>query len=388
MNDVSKITPYSDGKKRRMKMTKLTAVALTTHGANQEANVTFFKSRKGKVEKSGDLVPLVTSEEEGHQHGIRVEIYDNELYVNVMYAESPDAPYSHYHILVRDADGSYTVSTNAGHSHEIDSAVLNDYLLGILNKEEIQDTITKSQADLLTAVNIDGITENLEDDMSKELEQALADANTTIAKLKTDLAFANTVLSFTSTAKTYFNTLGVADQKAFVKANDADRVAVMDMAKAANPVVYTSVADGTEFRKSDGDAMVNMAKRIDAQNVKLGKQDALVKHGTLVKRATDEMGNMTGEDVTKIALITAIEAIEDEETKKAVGAMIKASNSVAKVALETHGTEEPAETKKAAESLDAMAKTYADEHKVSETDAFVKVLETEAGQKLYNEING
>lgn len=87
MNDkVNKLTPYSDGKKRKMKMLKLTAVALTARGANPEANVTFFKSDKTSAVKNGDLVDMVTSAEDGHQHGISVEVYDGSLYINVGYA--------------------------------------------------------------------------------------------------------------------------------------------------------------------------------------------------------------------------------------------------------------------------------------------------------------
>ena len=388
MNDkVKKLTPYTDGKRRKMVMTKLTAVALTARGANPEANVTFYKSHKGteSVEKGGDLVNMLTTETDGHQHGISIEIYGNELYMDVKYAGGSGAD-NHYHALVRTSDGAYSVSTNEGHSHEVDSSALNDYLLSVLNKEEIKDTITKSQADLLTAVNIDGIEDNLEDAMSKELELALAKAEGTITKQAADLASATTVMRFTPIAKAFYDTLSVADKESFVGKTDADRVATMEMAKSADPVVYTAT-DGTEFHKSAGDATVKLAKRVDDQDREIAKQSALNKHSVFVKRAADEMGNMTGDDVTKIALLGAIETIENEETRKAVGEMIKASNSGAAVALDTLGTSTPAEVKKAGDQLDVMAKSYADEHKVDEATAYSKVLETEAGQKLYNEAN-
>lgn len=387
MNDtVSKLTPYADGKKRKMKMTKLTAIALTARGANPKADVTFFKSHKGtEVDKAGDLVNLMTSVEDGHQHGIKVETYDNQLYINVMYAGGTELSH-HYHIMVAGESG-YEISTNAGHSHTVDTDQINSTLIAQLNKGEVADTITKEQAELLIAVNIDGITENLEDAMSKELEATLEAANKKMEKMTAELAYANTVASFTATAKAYYLTLDDADRKAFVGKTDADRVATMEMAKSADPVVYTSVSDGTEFRKSDSEAMINMAKRIDAQELEIAKQAALTKHSVFVKRAANEMGNLTGEDATKIAVLTAIDSIEDADTRKAAVEMIKASNSGASVALETLGTQTPAEIKKAEDKLDALAKTYAEENKMSVSDAYVKVLETREGQELYNEAN-
>lgn len=389
MNDtVDKMTPFSDGKKRKMIMTKLTAIALTARGANPGADVTFFKSHKGEavVDKSGDLVNLMTSIEDGHQHGIAVETYDNQLYINVMYAKGKDADSGHYHVLA-PSDSGYLVSTNDGHSHTIDTDLIHAILIAQLNKGDGKDTITKEQADLLTAVNLDGVTENLEDAMSKELEATIAAANKTIEKQTADLAHANVVVSFTPAAKAFYDGLAEAEQKSFVGKTDADRVATMEMAKSADPVVYKSMSDGTEFRKSDGAAMINMAKRVDAQDLEIAKQSAMNKHSVFVKRAADEMGNLTGEDVTKIALLAAIDTIDNEETRKSVGEMIKASNSGAAVALETIGTQTPAEMLKAGDALDTMAKTYAEDNKVSVEHAYVKVLETKAGQELYNEAN-
>lgn len=387
MSDVTKLSPYSDGKRRKMSMTKLTAVALTGRGANPEANVTFFKSHKSetKIKKGGDLADLLTSEEAGHQHGISVETYANELYINVMYAKSEGADSGHYHVLTR-VDGAFVVSTNEGHNHTVDSSLISDALLSQLSKGEAKDTITKQQAELLTAVSFDGITTKSENDMSDALKKKLEDAQAKLDKQAVTIANQAVVASFTPTTKAFHDGLSAEDQVSFIGKTDADRVATMEMAKSSNPVVYTST-DGTEFHKSDSAVMVKMAKQIDVQAVQLAKGEALNKHSALVKRAGVELGNVTGEDTTKIALLGAIDTIEDEETRKGALAIMKAANTSGALSLETLGTQKVEDVAKAEDKLDKMVTDFAKDKKVNVAEAYTKVLATAEGQDLYNEIN-
>jgi hypothetical protein len=385
---VEKLTPYSDGKRRKMTMTKLTAVALTGRGANPEANVTFFKSHKGgtEVNKGGDLADLLTSEEDGHQHGIAVETYGNELYINVMYAKGPNSDSGHYHVLTR-IDGGFVMSVNDGHTHTVDGSLISDALLNQLSKGEAVDTITKEQSELLTAVNLDGIIKTLENDMSKELEAKLAKAEAKLAKQAAAIANQTTVASFTATTKSFYDGLSETEQTAFVAKTDVERNVDIEAAKSADPVLYKSTTDGIEYRKSDGSVLIAMAKRMDAQELQLAKGAALAKHDALVKRASEDMGNLTGDQAAKLAVLGAIDTIEDEEARKGALAIIKAANSGTAVALETLGTVETTVASKAEDRLDAMVKTYATDKGVSVTNAYVKVMETQAGQDLYNEAN-
>lgn len=351
MNDkVNKLTPYSDGKKRKMKMLKLTAVALTARGANPEANVTFFKSDKTSAVKNGDLVDMVTSAEDGHQHGISVEVYDGSLYINVGYAKSSDSDNGHYHVLTSDGAGGFKMASNAGHSHTISSQEIQDNLFNMLNKGIGEDTITKERAEQLTAVNKDGSLAHTEDTMPEKLEADLATAKAEIATLKSQLATAVALGGLSDSHKSHYNSLSAADQVLFLGKSSADRNIELEAIKAADPVEYTA-EDGTEYRKSAGASIINMAKRLDTQDKELAKQTALNENANLVKRAADELGNVAGEDVAKVALLKSIESIEDEETRTAVGAMIKACNSGLAKAFTEIGHQAPVVNKKAEDGL-------------------------------------
>ena len=96
---------------------------------------------------------------------------------------------------------------------------------------------------------------------------------------------------------------------------------------------------------------------------------------------------MAGTDAAKIALLKSADSIVDEEIRKEVATMIKAANSKGATALEEHGHQDSGVLKEAGDKLDAMVKTYATENEVSVSNAYVKVLDTKAGQDLYNEAN-
>ena len=377
---LEKLTPYTDGKKRKMTMTSLTAVALTAHGANPEANVTFFKSVKKptEVEKGGDLVDILTSVEAGHQHGIRIETYDSQLYLDVAYAKSEGEDCGHYHVLSPDGLGGFEVSFNAGHNHTIDGAGIRDALFAQLNKGIGDNTITEEKAATLHAIKIDGDQVHMEDIMPlKELQKKLDASQASLAK-------ATSLATLNDAQKSHYAGLVAADQDNFLGKTNAEREAILVAIKAADPVEFTAV-DGTEYHKSAGPQLIAMAKQLDLQAGQMVKSDALAKHGILVKRAAEELGNIAGEEVAKIALLSAIDTIIVPETLTAVKALLTAANSVGKIAVTTFGSQTPAPVTKAEEQLEAMVAKYCTDNACNTTVGYSKVLETAAGQALYNE---
>lgn len=387
-NNVNKITPYSDGKRRRMRMTKLTAVALTAQGANPEAHVTFFKSKvkpEQPVDKGGDLATLLTGVTEGHQHAIRIETYDDELYLDVGFAIAPGSDgNSHYHAIVMDDSGSYVIATNAGHTHEIDTGAVQSAILNQFTKS-CGDTITKEESLKMIPVNKDGTLRKTEDTPMPDpkLQADLDAANKEIGTLKAKLAQATAYGLLSDTEKKYHDGLNSQDQESFLGKSSADRRAELEAAEKADPIEYTAI-DGTEYRKSAGATVISMAKRLDEQDRELAAQKALSLNATFAKRADSELPNLKGDQTVKVALLRAISQIDDEETRKSIDEMLASANTTMEKVVTTIGTTTSPAHKSSDDVLDDLVAKYAKDNGVDLSTAYAKVLDTREGQAAYN----
>ncbi len=278
VDGVKKLTPFTDGSPRKVFMGKITAVALTGAGANPEANVTFFKSKdKDKAEAlakfGGDLVDLLTSANDDHQHGIEVRRDSDGVRMVVHYATSGTGEeYSHDHMVIMDADGTFTMSENHGHTHELDQSRLTEILLrtlvkaGLITEEgDLASLLKASDGKLPVGLSgniVFGKTEELPmTEAEKVAHKAATDA------LEAKLAKANSIGAMTDAAKAHYTSLSGDEADAFLaKTADEQAAIVSDLAKAstdADPVVFKS-ASGEEFRKSDDPRLVTMAKERDA----------------------------------------------------------------------------------------------------------------------------
>lgn len=409
--DVSKLTPHNDGRRRRMYMKQLSAVAILpdVRGANPEANVTFFKStekqgrrrpgeteaeyrrrtkkqtgpmegesfsaflarmrredpemtesrartmfnnaekqsrrrqrRRGEEEDSsykvaftaaekggGDLVDLVTSVDEGHQHGVSIYVDDGEFYMVTTYAMSEDAERPHDHQLVRNEDGSYSILENAGHTH--------DDLAADVVARVIADRMTKSQdpeggssADTLKQDETGGNTVKEEHPMTEQEKQEFE-------ALKAENATLKAVLRMTPAQKAHYDTLDSTDQEAFAKMGASARDAAVKAGEEANPEVFKSV-DGTVYRQNDDPRLVQMAKQADEQAKELAKERARNSDRDLTKRAEDTLTNLPGEIKVHKAMLKALDGIEDEEIRKAAHEALVAGNNAFNLATKTVGT--------------------------------------------------
>ncbi|QBQ71176.1 hypothetical protein S0112_069 [Shewanella phage S0112] len=387
------VSPYNDGKPRRMHIKKLTSVALTRSGANQHAHVTFIKSKedpkkkkKDQYMKRGDLADMLTSVEEGHQHGIRVNFYDDDAYIYVDWATSEGEQSGHSHTLYMD-DGELKLTVNAGHTHTIDMSGLQEILLNRVAKgEEQQDTI--SHADLIEsgAVKID-ISLLKSEGIMPDTKDEVARLNQELTKTKADLEVANKVASLSDAERTAYHKMSPADQTNFLNSGTLAREGIMKQLEALDPIEYTAT-NGTEYRKSAGQAVITMAKQFDEQAKELALSKAATKTATLAKRATEELGHLAGEDLVKASLLGAIDDIADEEMRKKVLEMVKSTDSAAMIITGSQGTSTaPATTtvaKTASDKLETLVKAHMAKEKCSEDAAYEAVLMTAEGNDLYN----
>ena len=422
---LEKLSPYNDGKRRRMFMKGLTNVAILPGGggANPEANVCFYKSAEkqekrpgetdaqfrarmrreeaekqerrrrrrrgdkdydkageGEAEKAGDLVDMATSATDGHQHAISVSVYDDEMYLTVHYARGSDdeAPgVGHDHQVIRNTDGTFTVTENAGHTHEIDGAEIQRIITDRLMKSGEELPEEGPLADFLAAVK-EG------ENSTQPGGDTMPDDTKELDALKAQVASLTAVAALSGVHKAHYDTLGDSEKEAFVKMDAADRdkaIKAEEAAKAdADPVVYKCEATGEEFRKSDDQRMVSMAKQMDEdrkETIRLQKKSA---DDDLTKRAEDDLSHFPGDLTVRKSILKAVDGIEDEDTRKAALDALKAQDAKLAPAFTTVGAggtpAVKADTQTEAESeLDKLAKDRAAKDKTDFYTAYEKVAE-------------
>ena len=348
-------------KKVILRKIEINEISGVDNPAQEGARMVIMKRADGKVAKgAGDLADLLTSEVDGHQHGINFRVYDGELSIYVGYATgNGENDTGHYHALVRNPDGTYDLAVVAGHTHDIDQGAMSAAVLTLLSKNKKE-----------------GVTMPEE---KKSLEKQLEEA-------QDGLKVANAIVSLKLAERTHFDKLDEDGKKKFlVKSGDDRKAEIAAAEKAAtdsDPVVYTTM-DGVELRKSGGEVVLALAKSNDTirkENKELRDKTA---QDDLEKRAEKELQYMPGDLATRAAMLKAIDGIEDKAQREAAHNSLKAQNTAMSSAFETQGHGGHSDPGSPQSELDTLSKSYAKEHKVSEAVAFTKVLETEQGKELY-----
>ena len=136
-----------------------------------------------------------------------------------------------------------------------------------------------------------------------------------------------------------------------------------------------------EVKKSAvGDATFAVIKAQQAEIVKERDARELVE---LTKRAETEYASLPGEPVAKAKVLKAMAGL-GEEDRTALDVMLKAGQAAMDERMAERGTAAGKPVGSAEEELDKLAATYAVENKVNKAAAYMKVLETAEGSKLYS----
>ena len=316
---------------------------------------------KREIQKGmGDLADLLTSEEEGHQHGISIGAYEGSVEIRVMSSQGPEAEASHDHPVVRSPEGQYPLGVVAGHTHAIDQAAMSGAVLALVTKTEGGEPMTTQ-----------------------------TDTQPTVEELRAQLARAHAVVALTGEERAHFEALPEEARTAFLAKSADDRMseigAVTKAAQDANPVVFTA-ADGTEFRKSDDPRAIAMAKRLDATEQENAALKARDEQTTLEKRAEAELSYLPGDVKVRAAMLKAIDGIEDEAQREAALGALKAQNEAMSKAFQTYGHGSQPEPGSPDDQLDKLAKGYAEKNGGTFEAAYMKVADTPEGQALYQQI--
>ena len=340
-------------KRRRLKKISLTEISLVGNPAQPGATALILKNAKPpKGEPIRKLADVLTTEEVGHQHGVEVSFYDNELHVWVQRAQAEGDDSSHSH-AVAIVDGDFVLAVSGGHTHTIDrSALMGSILMG--------GRTIKTE----------------EDDMSeKELQKQLDE-------LKAQNERLSKVAGLPGDQKSHYDTLDEAGQTEFLAKSATERDTIVKANTDANAVVYTT-RDGDLIRKSDGPALLAMAKRLDAQAERNETLEKAREDEKLEKRAREELPHLTAKLSVRAAALKAFDGIEDEETRKGCHQILTAANGAQAYLFKAQGVSGSPEPGTADDDLEKMVKDYMVKHTVKRPQATEALAQTEAYKLAY-----
>jgi len=363
---VIKLTPHNDGKKRKMVMTGLTAIALCEQGANQHAHATFFKSvhKPGdKKKKKGDMEKryLLTSAASGHTH--IVSMSDFEI---VKMGGDTSWQDDHSHPFVIADDGSITVGEIDGHTHTMES-LAKDFEKNGLTKEQMIAKLFASESGEPNAAEFGGGQEHEENIMPDKAAEKLAKETADKAKKEHDatkalLATATAIGTLTDAQKNYYNGLEDAGKVEFL-AKDATQRQVEIVNSIEKDAVVYKAENGTIFRKSDDPRLAVMAKEIDDT----AKTNAVTKEKAeklaLEKRVNTEFPHLAGTLEVRAAILKSVDDIPDKETRENALEALKAQNTRMAKAMTNLGHSitpdaDDSVGKAATDKMDTLTKQY------------------------------
>ena len=396
------------------------------------------------MNKAGDLADLLTSEEEGHQHAVYVRYHDRmddedrkKLLVVVDYAGGGDQSSVHDHKVIMNDGGEYVLSENHGHTHTVDQDMMRRLVMemtfGKQTAEERREAADRGQAlpdgsfpirntrDLRNAISAfgranredrrtvarhirrraralnatemlpeEGVLADLlkndgEDNIEKEsqhMDEDLKEANEQIDTLSATVATLEKVAAMSGDHKAFYDKLEKDAKEAFLEKSDAERAADIRKATEDDPVIYTAT-DGSEYRKSDDARLVKMAMDRDEDRKKADELAKQLADADLTKRAEQELSHLSGDLDVRKALMKQIDGIEDEALrKKALDSLRSKAPDMSYATKNLGVAAEPSKDDPQAQ-LEKMAADIAAKENIPQAQAFMKALETEAGQALY-----
>ena len=369
-------------RRRVMRSLKINEISAVDRPAQVGARAVIMKrdDDDGSTQTAMEKRVWLTTDVDGHAHLVDDQPYDGPERdggdTSWSVSDSDDENRGHTHPWIKNTDDSITIGASEGHTHEV-----------------LETTIKR--ADPSKAKNQE------DDDMATENEakdaEALKAATDRTAELETQLAEANARAEMDDVQKAHLDALDPAldddARKAFLAAKPAERAAIVaKIAKAkedSKDVVYKA-DDGTEYVRADDPRLAAQAKKNDELAKQLGAAQETAETADLRKRAETELANMPGTVETRVAMLKAVDAIGDEDTRKAALESLRAQNEAMAKAFSTvglrHRTEPVADSPEG--KLDALVKRHAEDNKVTEAAAYDAVLKTEEGGHLYGEMTG
>jgi hypothetical protein len=384
---------YNAGSRRRktqriMRAFKINEISAVDRPAQEGARAVIMKRDGGSQTEFEKRVWLTTSTE-GHAHLVDEQDYEGIVQEggSTSWTQSEGEDSGHSHPWVRDREGTVTIGDADGHTHET-----------IETLKLAPGAKTYTPEDPMPKKNDDNTANK--DAEAAEAAEALKASEDRNTELTTQLAEATARAEMTDAQKAHFDALDPSldddARKAFVEAKPAAREVIVAKAKSdaddAKGIAYTA-DDGTIYTKADDPRLTSGAKRNDELARDLSKALKRTEEQDLRKRVEDDLAHMPGTVETRMAMLKAVDAIENDDDRKAAVDSLKAQNEQMSKAFKTLGSstisgETQGGDQTADDKLDVLAKAHAKENKVSEAQGYDAVLRTEEGAALYAESTG
>lgn len=246
--------------------------------------------------------------------------------------------------------------------------------------DEVVKGVT-SQRPELGAINDSALLKMLtehEEFMSEDVAKKAAELEAQVAALTKSLADAEVLAKLSDDEKAYLDGLKDEDAEKFKAADAATRKSMMTKAAEADEVFKS--AEGHEIRKSvvgDGVFAIlkSQADSIKATRDELAKTAERAQTVELTKRAEDELGNLPGEMVAKVAVLKGLASL-DKHAQATLTAMLKAGNEALAKGFQSYGVSggKPQDITKAAKRDELVKAHMAANPTVSKAAAEVAVI--------------
>lgn len=224
--------------------------------------------------------------------------------------------------------------------------------------------------DAIDALDANPDLAKMAEDGGKKKKKGMGD-DATVKALQREVA----VLKMAPAIRKHFDGLAADAQDAFIAKSATDQQAEVDQANSADPVVHKCL-DGTEIRKSDGAAVLAMAKRNDALSKEIGELREGTTANAIEKRARTDFPNVALAEATDM-LKAAAEVGEDSAAGKSILKTLATMNKGRDTLFKSLGTTEAPEVtgdiKKARQDFDSEVAKVAREEKIGRADAMSKV---------------
>lgn len=314
----------SDGKKkgRVFRTFKIHEISLVDRPAQEGATVGVVK--RAIAEHALAKAVKLTAAEQGHQHVVYLDDVGKGDYCTTTYDYAEGAEDTHNHRVV--IEGSKIVlSMNAGHTHEfsmprgwkptVPAPVENPQpgvqTIAAKNDESTETIVTTDLTSKNATSSVKPSTNPQEPQMTPEQ----------IAELNARLARAEKMAELSDSQKLYFGKLAPADQTAFLAKSAKDRASEVETA------IVHKAEDGTVYFTTDDPRLVSLVKTNEtlAKSAHTANQYRLDAEAVVV--AKSHLGNCSGEDPVKVAVVKALNGIADEKVRDAAFVMLKAADA-------------------------------------------------------------
>lgn len=265
----------------------------------------------------------LTSIEDGHQHVIDETGWDGAMREagDTSWAKSEGEKEGHSHPWVRNPDGTISIGLSEGHGHTL-----------------LDPQVFKAKP---AAGGKDGdpeMTTKTPEQLAAEVTKANADRDAATAKV----ARLEKVAGLPLATRPYFDGLPVDKQDAFLAkdaAGQSAEVAAHEANKAdKDPVVYKSAVTGKEYRKSAGDEVIDLARRLDASEKSTRESREKSMRDVAKADAEKNYPTLPGEPVEKGEALFALRAV-DPKAAETIEKMLAAGEAAMATTTKAAGHE-------------------------------------------------